>query len=705
MLKTILNISLPLDQPVAIFLLVLVMILVTPVLLRRLGIPHIVGMILAGILVGPYGLGLLARDASFEIFGQVGILYLMFLAGVEIDMLGLQRNWRGGVRFGIVSFLLPMIGGLLAGRYLLGASWLTSALIASMLSSHTLISYPIVTRFGLSNTRASIVAVCGTIVSVLLALILLAEVISVKVHGGFAMSSLLKLGGSMIVYAAVIWWGFARMTRWFFRHFSDRVTQFIFILAEVLLASLLAQVIGLEAILGAFYAGLALNRFIPPRSGLMTRIEFVGNAIFIPYFLIGVGMLINVQVIFAGWMALWTAAVMCVTALVGKWIASFLSARNMGLPRRGRLLIFGLTSGKAAATIAATMIGYRYGLITEDIMNGSVIMILICCGVASVTTEKAAKMMRLDLAKETMEREGPEGRAVMARQLVAVANPMTAEGIMRLALLMRHPKNTHHVTGLFIRSGDDATSASMGKSALKSIVKVASSLEINVDEVERYDVNIGTGITNVSKEKDCTEIILGMHRKSNIVDTFFGPILEQLLRTSNKMVIMSRLFAPVNTLKRIVIIVPEKAEYETGFSLWLTRICMLAQQIGSKLLFIAYPDTIRYLQGAIVQMNFDLRIKFMAMHSWDDLITASGGIDEDDLLTVVCARKTSISYSADFENMPSYLSRYFSRHNLLMIYPEQFGPEAQMPTPIDPLSASIATTPGGWSWRSLFKLK
>lgn len=695
--------TLPLQQPVAIFLLVLVMILIAPVLLRRIGVPPIVGMILAGIIVGPNGFGLLNRDASFEIFGQVGILYLMFLAGVEIDMMGLRRNWKRGLWFGILSFTIPMAGGLLMCRYALDTSWLTAALTASMLSSHTLISYPIVTRFGLSSSRASVVAVCGTIVSVLLALILLAEVVAVSAEGSLAASTLLTLAGWMAIYAIAVWWGFGQLTRWFFRTFSDRVTQFIFILAEVLLASLLAQLIGLEAILGAFYAGLVLNRFIPARSGLMSRLEFVGNAIFIPYFLIGVGMLMNLQVILNGWGVAIAAAAMCGTALAGKWLATFTAARLMNMNRHERLLMFGLTSGKAAATIAATMIGFRYGLLSVDMMNGAVIMILICCGIASVCTEQAAKVMRMGIARENLARDGSGGKTVWARQLVAVSNPVTAEGIMRLALYMRHPSNKNTITGLFIKTSDDSTVASMGHAALKAIANVALSVDVKVDEVERYDMSVVAGLTNAVKEHNCTEIILGLHRKSNIVDTFFGSMLEQLLRSTNKMVMMSRIFAPVNTLSRIVVIVPAQAEYETGFSLWLTRICMLSQQIGSRILFMAYADTIRYIQGAVTAMGLELRLKYLPLTAWDDLITASADITDDDLLTVICARKTSVSYNSDLEALPSFLSRYFSRHNLLIVYPEQFGPEAELPTPIDPLHASIASSPGGWHWRNIFR--
>jgi len=676
---------------------VLVMILITPVLLRRLGVPHIVGMILAGIAVGPYGFNLLARDASFEIFGQVGILYLMFLAGVEIDIPGLRKNWKHGVRFGLLSFLLPMLGSILVCRYAMDFSVLSAALIGAMLSSHTLISYPIVARFGLSGSRGSVIAVCGTIVAVLLSLLVLAEVTSVKMSGRFEAGSLLMLFGNMVLYLVGVWYSFRWATRVFFRRFSDRVTQFIFILAEVLTASLIAHLIGLEAILGAFYAGLVLNRFVPSRSGLMSRIEFVGNAIFIPYFLIGVGMLMNVRVIIGGWFVILFAIAITATALVLKWVAAWLSVRSFKGSKTELSLIFGLSSGKAAATIAATMIGYRCGIITEDVMNSAVIMILICCAVASVVTEKAAKRLRMDIAKAELDYDG-EKRAVYARQLVAVANPMTAEGIMRMAMYMRHSSNKHPITVLFIRTSDDPTLVSMGRNALKDAVRSAANIDIQVNDIERYDTNVVAGLTNVLKERDCTELILGLHRKSNIVDTFFGAMTEGLLRASNKMIIMSRCFVPVSTLRRIVVVAPSKAEYETGFALWLTRVCMLASQIGSEIVFIAYAQTASYIRGAINSMGFALRLKFHTIEAWDDFITASGGISDEDLLIVVGARKTSLSYSSDLELLPSYLARYFSHHNIVVIFPEQFGEDAELPTPMDFLSTDITTT-RLWNWK------
>ncbi|MDE6057078.1 MAG: cation:proton antiporter, partial [Muribaculaceae bacterium] len=360
-----------------IFTLVLLLILAAPIVFRRLRIPDVVGLIIAGVAVGPYGFNLLERDASFQIFGQVGILYLMFLAAVEIDMYHFKKNLKQGLAFGLITFIVPAAFGMLAARYAFGAGLTTCLLLASMYSSHTLISYPVVSRFGLQNGKGVILAVSATIVAVFLALLTLASVVKLQATGVFNALDILRLLLYTALYALAVGVTFPRVTRFVFRKISDAVAQYIFILAMVFIGAVLAQVIGLEAILGAFYVGLVLNRLIPGRSSLMHHIKFVGNAIFIPYFLIGVGMLINVHVIFSGWTVAWVAFNMVLVALVSKWLAAWIAQKTMGLTPTDRRMMFGLTSGKAAATIAATMLGYQYGIINEDIMNGAVLMILV----------------------------------------------------------------------------------------------------------------------------------------------------------------------------------------------------------------------------------------------------------------------------------------------------------------------------------------
>lgn len=665
-------ITFPLTQPVAIFLTVLLVILAGPLLFRPFKIPSLVGFLIAGIVVGPYGFNMLARDASFEIFGQVGILYLMFMAAVEIDMYHLKQNSRRGVAFGLLTFGLPMAAGIIGSRLAFGASWTTCVLIATMYAAHTLVSYPTISRFGLQNAKSSVVAVCGTIVAVMLALVTLAETVTVACTGGFSVGSLLRLAALTVVYAVAIGYLFPWMTRIFFRKILDGVSQYIFIMALVLGASLLAQLIGLESILGAFYAGLVLNRYVPTRSALMGRISFVGNAIFIPYFLVGVGMLINVHAVISGWSVAWVAGNMIAVALLSKWLAAFAAQKLMGMSSTDRGIIFGLSAGKAAATIAAALIGFQHGMISEDVMNGAVVMILVCCIVSTVTTERAAKRLRIRLTEAELREDSATIPGEYARQLVAVANPITADGLMKMAVFMRNRRNRYPITALYVRRNDDPTQVAMGRNALQAAVGAALAMDIEVRDVERYDLNIVAGVTNTVKETHSSDIIIGLHRRSNIVDTFYGSMVEQLLKSTDKMVFMSRCFIPVDTVERLMVAVPQQAEFETGFQAWVERVGNLASQLGCKVIFMSYGPTGGFIRNILEEEKYAIRHEYYRLDSWDDFIVYSAQIRDDDLLIVIRARKGSISYS-DSESMPTFLSRNFARQNLVVVYPQQFG--------------------------------
>lgn len=667
------TLSYPLTGPVEIFLLVLLIILVCPIIFRRIGIPQIVGLIIAGVIIGPYGLNILARDASFEIFGQVGILYIMFMAAVEINMFHLQKNLTKGVGFGLITFLIPTLFGIFGSRLAFGASWSTCTLISTMYAAHTLIAYPIVSRFGLQNSKPAVIAVCSTIVTVLLALLVLAGVVDAADAGGFRFYRFINLIWLMIAYAIGMGLFIHYFTKYFFRKISDQVTQFIYVLAIVFLSSLMASIIGLEAILGAFYAGLALNRFIPDRSGLMSRLKFVGNAIFIPYFLIGVGMLINVNVIFQSWNVGWVAINMIVVAMAAKWISAFCASRLFGFTRSGRQLMFGLTSGKAAATIAAALIGFQHGLLTEDMLNGAVLMILVSCIVASVSTQNAAKKMRIELTEEEFKKDSETTPGEFARQLVAVSNPVTAENLMKLALLMRHRKNRNPVTALFVRNSDDTSRIQAGRNSLEIAVAAAQAIDIEVNDVERYDINVVAGVTNEAKQNHSTDIMIGLHRRSNIVDSFFGTMTEQLLNATNRMVVISRCFTSVDTLARLLVLVPDKAEYETGFQTWVERLSNLASQLAAKIIFISNETTSSFIRNIIISEGFAIRHEYRALNTWDDFILHSQDITEDDIFIIIGARKGSVSHSSDVDALPSHLQKHHSKDNLILIYPEQFG--------------------------------
>lgn len=566
-----LSLKLPITDPTWIFLLVLLIILFAPILLTKLRIPHIIGMILAGLAIGEHGFNILVRDSSFELFGKVGVYYIMFLAGLEMNMADFKKNRGKAVALGLLAFIIPISIGMVTNVLLLKYSLITSILLASMYASHTLVAYPIVIRYGISRQRSVSIAVGGTAVTDTLTLLVLA-VISGVFKGEAGGLFWLWLVVRFVVLAMLIMYFLPRVGRWFFRRYDDNVMQYIFVLAMVFLGAGLMELIGMEGILGAFLVGLVLNRLIPHVSPLMSHLEFVGNALFIPYFLIGVGMLIDVKVIFGGGDALKVAGVMIVVALGGKWIASWLTQKIYRMSVLERELMFGLSNAQAAATLAAVLVGYNIilpdgsRLLNEDVLNGTVLLILVTCIVSSFTTERAARKMAMGEAhpEEDRSRE-PE------KILIPVANPNTIEYLMNLSLVIRDPKQKDNLLALNVINDHSGTEAleQQGKRYLERAAKITASAGVELKCISRYDLNIAAGIIHTAKEHGATDVIIGLHWKVNIVDSFFGMLTESLLKGLHREVMVARFLIPINTLRRIIVAVPPKAEYEAGFQKWV----------------------------------------------------------------------------------------------------------------------------------------
>lgn len=701
------------SNPVSIFLIVLVIILLAPVILNKLHIPHIIGMIAAGVVVGPYAFNILDRDSSFELFGQVGLLYLMFLAGLEIDMYRLKLNLKRGFVFGLLTFLIPSVLGLLSSRYILNLDWITSALLAAMYASHTLISYPIVARFGITKSPAVLIAIVGTIMSVVGGLLTIAAAVNIHHAGEFQWSSIMTLVGNSLLYIAGVIYVYPRLTRWFFKTYSDHVTQFVFILAMVFLSAQLARFIGLEAVLGAFLGGLVLNRFVPSGSTLMSRIEFVGNALFIPYFLIGVGMMINLSVI-TSVETLEIAGVMLVVALVCKWLPAWITQKMYGMDGHSRRVIFGLTSAHTAVALAVVTIGYNMlnadgtHMISSNILNGTILVILITCAIAPFVTAPAAakiKIMMVDSGEDGTD----EKKVKKNNTLIPIANPTTAFPLVELTMMMQpaDEEQRDRLFALHVRNDNSATSKAIGRNALDIAAQVANAANSSITPIERYDLNTVTGVLNVIEEREINTVVLGMHRKTTVIDSFFGSKVDGLLKATNKMLIISRCYIPVNTITRIVVSVPQKAQFETGFRRWVTALGNLARQLGCRIIFLCHPDVNQYIKAVVRQQKLAIRLEFREVQDADDFILLSNRILDDDLFVYVSARANSVSYSADMVEVPAFLQKYFSRHNLIVIYPEQFGEESTVFSFSDPLASDVTLAPsplfvkfGNW-WRKV----
>ena len=681
---------LPVTDPTWIFFLVLVIILFAPIVLERLRIPHIIGMILAGVVIGEHGFNILARDSSFELFGKVGLYYIMFLAGLEMNMEDFKSIRVKATVLGLLAFIFPLGIGIWTNLHLLGYSLATSVLLASMYASHTLIAYPIVIRYGINRQRAVSIAVGGTAVTDTLTLLVLA-VVGGMYKGETSEMFWIWLVLKVVVLSVVIMYAFPRIGRWFFRRYSDNVVQYIFVMAMVFLGAGLMEFVGMEGILGAFLAGLVLNRLIPHVSPLMSHLEFVGNALFIPYFLIGVGMLIDVNVLFGHIDSVKVAVVMIIVALLGKWIASWLTQKIYKMRALERELMFGLSNAQAAATLAAVLVGYNIilpngeRLLNEDVLNGTILLILVTCVVSSFITEHAAKRIAMDDAEVSDEKAQEKEKF-----LIPVANPETLESLMSLAMVVRDEKQPDNLVALnVINDNNGSVKQEMrGKRSLERAAQIAASTSVRLKTVSRFDLNITTGILHTAKEYEATNIIIGLHCKMSIVDSFFGNLTENLLKNTYLQVMIARFLIPVNTLRRIIVAVPPKAEFEHGFMKWITHMCRMSSRLGCRVHFYAHPQTLGYIRGYIQKKHKDTRVAYSELEDWDDLLLLTGQVNYDHLLVIISARRGSISYDSAFERLPMQISKYFNNNSIMLLYPEQKG---------DPNESLSFSDPRGWA--------
>lgn len=673
-----LDFTLPLTNPVIIFSIVLFIILFAPILLNKIKVPHIIGLIIAGIIVGPYGFNLLNRDSSIVLFGTVGLLYIMFLAGLEIDLAEFKKNSKKIAVFGFTTFILPFVSGTAASYYLLGYSFMSSVLLASMFSTHTLVSYPIASKYGVARNRAVALTVGGTMITDIFALLILAAIAGMTKE---EVSSVfwVKLGVSCLVFVAVIFFVFPIIIRWFFKRFEDSVSQYIFVLATVFLASFLAEAAGIEAIIGAFFSGLVLNKFVPHQSALMNRINFVGNALFIPFFLIGVGMLVDIKVILKGWEALKVAGVITVVAITTKYLAAWFTQKIFGMSNAEGKIIFGLSTSHAAATLAIILVGYNIiigetltgepiRLLNEDVLNGTILLILVSCGVSSFVVEKAARTLASELENSEDKTDNKQGTE---RILVSLVNMDMVMPMVDLGLMLKPHKSKDPIYALQIVDDAHANEANaQSKKIMDRAVTHASATENEVVPIIRHDANIGNGIIYTIREQNITDALIGLHQNAD-QKIFFGPTAENILKRIWKTVYIYKPLQPFNTLKRILVAVPEKAETEPGFIHWYEKIMTLAKASGMPVHFYGNDAALSEIQLFANQHHSQAQIQFNNFHNWDDFLIFSKELKKDDLFVIVSARKGTNSYHPYLNKLPHYLTTYFKDNSFILLFPEQ----------------------------------
>ena len=666
----------PIPNPSLIFLLVLVIILLAPIIMGKLRIPHIIGMVLAGVAIGQYGFNILVRDDSFELFGRVGLYYIMFLAALEMDVEGVKKNKGKLSLFGLLTFAVPFTLTFIMSEWLLGYPTIASLLLGCLMASNTLIAYPIVSRYGQQRKPSVALSVGASMLSLLVALVVLAALVASH-NGQTGVLFWLWFVAKFVIYCGGLTLLIPKLTRWFLRRYSDAVMQFIFVMAMLFMSAVLSESIGLEGIFGAFLSGLILNRYIPHVSPLMNRIEFIGNALFIPYFLIGVGMLINVRLAFSDTGVLWVALAITLFGTAGKAIAAYLSALLFRLPlNTSGNMMFGLTSAHAAGAIAIIMVGMRLTtpdgsvLVTGEMLNGVVLMILLTCLISTVVTEQAAQQITLR-DKEIPQEDTQDDE----KMLIPMKYPEYAVRLVNLAIMMRNPKLGRGLVGLSVvyDDVDMRLNQERGQRLLEKVQQYAAAADVKMQTQVRVAANIANGIKHAFKEFRASEIIIGMHMHPEVSASFWGEFHQSLFNGLNRQIIMARLKQPLSTIRRIEVAVPSRAQFEPGFYRWLERVARLSVNLECRTIFHGRTDTLALINQYVRNRHPEMRVEFMQMDHWNEMPRLAATIAEDHLFIVIAARKGTVSYKNALEHLPEEIQQFFSGKNIIIIFPDQHG--------------------------------
>ena len=657
----------PFHSSVLIFAVILFIILLAPILLRSLKIPGIIGLILSGLVIGPHGLGWIEKNAAVDLFSTIGLLYIMFLAGLELDLKEFKTNKHKSLVFGLYTFLIPMAIGFPVCRYLIGLDFNASLLVASMFSTHTLVTYPIVSRMGISRHEAVAVTVGGTMLTDTAVLVLFAVIVG-SVKGEINLHFWINFGISVVLFLLVVFLLIPVVTAWFFKKLEgEKRSHFIFVLAMVFFAAFLSEVAGLEPIIGAFAAGIALNRFVPRTSSLMNRLEFVGNAIFIPFFLISVGMLINLKVISNGTAAWIIAGTLTGVAILGKYLAAAMTSLTFKYPATWRRLIFGMSSSHAAATLAVIMVGFKMGIIDVNVLNGTIVLILVTCLVASFVTENAAKRI---LITEEEFKEQPTSPQLEQKILVPISNPNTMERLIDLAIAIKLPKTRFPIVSLSVVDDDHTAKSKLieAKHMLEKAIIHAAAIDQKVEIITTIDQKVTAGIKRVAKEIFASEIIIGFALKNQFSEMLFGNTVKYIVENTDQEIWVASIQSNLNQYKKIVVICPKFADREFGFQNWLSRVLRMGKSLDLSCQFLATPQTFKHVTDFHKQQRSSVSITHTEFLDWDEFQHLGNHLLPSDLILIPLPRNGGVSYKLSQESIPRLMSRHFETFSFILVY-------------------------------------
>ncbi|WP_163581283.1 cation:proton antiporter [Gracilibacillus saliphilus] len=661
--------SFPITDPVIIFAIAMVIFFISPLLMEKIRIPGIIGPILAGVLIGPNGLHLLERDQTIELLGTVGLLFIIFIAGLELDIDGFKRYRNRSLVFGSMSFGMPLILGTLIS-IMLGYSFAAAILIGSIIGSHTLLAYPIASRLGIAKNKAVTTAVGGTLLTDTFALLILAIVTGVTA-GQLTVQFWLQLLISLVVFVLLMLKVVPVVSRWFFRNYgTEGITNFTFVMVILFLAGFLAIVAGVEPIIGAFLAGLALNRYVLEHGTLMNRIRFLGNGLFIPFFLLSVGMLMDLSILMNNPQAWVVTGAILAAVIIGKAVPPILVSKIYHYSRTEQRLVIGLTIPQAAATLASTLVGYDIGLLDQVTVNAVIIMILITCVTGPYLVEKYARRQALK------EEQIPQAHAnIPERILIPIANPNTMEALIDLANSIKHANTDDQPIYPLSVVKQDMVGAkeqvAQAERMLGHAQLYAAGAEIPVRILTKVDKDIIHGVSRAIIEERINTVVIGWNANQDNHHFKLGSMLDRLIDETNQAVLVTKLGHPLETTKRIVFILPFGADHKPGFQEAVERIKILTSRLNAQLQVVVIKGMQEHYVNHFKKIKPSPPTNFHRVEDWQEL--RHQHVDkllEDDLVVLLSARKGTIGWHPELEKVPKYLAEIVP-DNFIIYYPTE----------------------------------
>jgi Kef-type K+ transport system membrane component KefB/nucleotide-binding universal stress UspA family protein len=665
----------PFEDPVLVFGLAIVIFLVAPLVLERYRLPGILGIILVGAAIGPNGLHLLERGETIQLLGEVGLIYLMFIAGLEININRFIEYKDRSIVFGLFSFVIPQAIGTVVGIYVLDLTFAAASLFAAIFSSHTLLAYPVVNRLGIAKNEAMTATIGGTILTDTLALLVLAIVIA-SAGGALDAAFWVQLGVGLTVFFVGVWLLVPRLGRWFFRtHSEESYFEFLFVMAVLFGCAFLAELVGVEHIIGAFLAGLTLNRLIPETGALMNRIEFVGNALFIPFFLLSVGMLVDIWVLTEGLETLVVAGALIVMVFATKYAAAWATGRVYGYDRDEVLGMFGLSVGQAAAALAIVQIGFQAEIpgFDQNMINAVVLMILAVSLVSPALVERAGTGL-----VRAREREEYDPRETPQRILVPVsADSRHAESLLDLAFTIRDRRADQPIYAVSVVQPDGAVSTEAkvaeAEGIFEELESYASGAEVPIEDNTRVAHNVASGIVRSAVENRITTLVIGWDGARSRAQHVFGHVIDQVLSRTGQLTLVGRVREPLNTTERIVLVLPPRIEDNAGFFEALHTVKLVSEETGAPIRALAVdgdPDRFERLFGRVEP---EVPATFERASDWKSLLsTLRDDVGTDDLVVCLSSRRDDIGWHPQLQTLPKSIST-LTDGNFIVMYSASEG--------------------------------